>query len=150
MSPFSQSYWKGVQVDGVTGKPVPGSKSAFGSQSDRSYSQGGTGSERALARSKAANDHALVLARARGRSPTRWGPAGERRLSVAHRPHWRNNVGFPDLTIQSEHRRMDPFSDINSYASRTGYLGARPLDCKGMNGARPVQQWKEMLRGGSR
>ena len=55
-------------------------------------------------------------------------------------------AGFPDMTIQSERRIVDPFSDINSYASRQGRLGARPLDCKGMNGARPVQQWKEMLR----
>lgn len=94
-------------------------------------------------------DTALVLARARGRSPTRWGPAGERRLSIANRPAWRPVTGFPDTTLQTEHRKLNPFSDINSFASRQGYTGARPLDCKGENGARPVQQWKEMLRNGS-
>ena len=94
-------------------------------------------------------DRALVLARARGRSPTRWGPAGERRLSVATRPAWRSASGFPDTTLQTRNRMMDPFSDINSYAARQGMTGARPLDVKGMNGARPVQQWKEMLRGGA-
>ena len=92
----------------------------------------------------------LVVARPRGRSPPpRWGPAAERRLSIANRPHWRSLAGFPETTTAlSEYRKMDPFSDINSYAARKGLLpgGVRQLDCKGMLGARPVQQWKEMLR----
>lgn len=104
---------------------------------------------RALVVQTAARDHALVLARARGRSPTRFGPAGERRLSVADRPGWRPVTGFPDNTVTTEHRKLNPFADINSYAARQGLVGARPLDCKGMNGARPLQQWKEMLRNGS-
>ena len=58
------------------------------------------------------------------------------------------------LTVESlealvqEHRRLNPFADINSFASRVGYMGARPLDCKGELGAGPVQRWKEMLREG--
>ena len=93
-------------------------------------------------------DRALIIARARGRSPTRWGPAGERKLSISARPAWRNVTGFPNNTVISEHRKLNPFADVNSYASRAGITGYRPLDCKGQNGARPVQQWKEMLRGG--
>ena len=95
-----------------------------------------------------AQDRALILARARGRSPTRWGAAGERKLSIANRPAWRNVGGFPATTVISEHRKLNNFADINSYASRVGHRGFRPLDCKGENAARPVQQWKEMLRGG--
>ena len=97
---------------------------------------------------KEAHDRALVLARARGRSPTRWGPAGERKLSIATRPGWRNVTGFPNTTVISEHRKLNPFTDVNSYASRVGHQGYRPLDCKGQNGGRPIQMWKEMLRGG--
>jgi hypothetical protein len=67
-------------------------------------------------------------------------------MSVATRPAWRSVAGFPDSTITGEHRKLNNFADINSYASRRGYVGFRPLDCKGENGARPVQQWKEMLR----
>ena len=67
-------------------------------------------------------------------------------MSIATRPAWRSVTGFPDSTIITEHRQLNPFADINSFASRTGYVGARPLDCKGENGARPVQAWKEMLR----
>lgn len=130
-SPFSAAFWRGASPPRE--RPTAGSRAG-----------------NASACQKAASDHALVLARARGRSPTRWGPAGERRLSLATRPGWRPVAGFPDMTIQSERRIVDPFSDINSYASRQGRLGARPLDCKGMNGARPVQQWKEMLRDNSR
>ena len=68
---------------------------------------------------------------------------------MSARPAWRNVTGFPSGTVISEHRKLNNFSDINSYASRVGHMGYRPLDCKGQNGARPVQQWKEMLRGGS-
>ena len=99
-----------------------------------------------------AQDRALILARARGRSPTRWGPAGERKLSIQARPAWRNVTGFPSTTSVSEHRKLNPFADVNSYSSTRHVLagpGFRPLDCKGQNGARPVQQWKEMLRGGA-
>ena len=67
-------------------------------------------------------------------------------MSIATRPAWRNVTGFPDFSLKGEHRKLNPFSDINSFASRVGYSGARPLDCKGERGARPVQQWKEMLR----
>ena len=42
-----------------------------------------------------------------------------------------------------EHRKMNPFTDINSFVG-----GTRILDAKGQLGARPVQQWKEMLRTG--
>ena len=64
------------------------------------------------------------------------------------RPIWQNVDGFPATTFQLERRKLNNFADINSYASRVGHRGFRPLDCKGENGARPVQQWKEMLRGG--
>ena len=64
------------------------------------------------------------------------------------RPSWQNVDGFPSSTIQLEQRKLNNFADINSYASRRGYQGFRPLDCKGQNGGRPIQMWKEMLRGG--
>ena len=91
----------------------------------------------------------LILARARGRSPTRWGPAGERKMSLETRPRWRPVAGFPAAsTAITEHRKHNPFADLNSYASGVvnGRKGYRPLDAKGI-GAKPVQAWKEMLRG---
>ena len=129
---------------------APGATSARSASADgRRAAPARTLPSRALIVHQAAQDHALVLARARGRSPTRFGPAGERRLSVADRPGWRPVTGFPDNTVLTEHRKLNPFADINSYAARQGLVGARPLDCKGMSGARPLQQWKEMLRNGS-
>lgn len=106
-------------------------------------------------RSQEARTRALILARARGVSPTRFGPAGERKLSISARPGWRNVNGFPPTThVTTEHRKLNNFADINSYASSNcGALGQaqgyRPLDCKGQVGQRPVQKWKEMLRGGT-
>ena len=133
---------------GAPGTSTPSASAAGGSSAALARSP--LDPRRALVLRAQESDHALVLARARGRSPTRWGPAGERRLSVADRPGWRPVSGFPDNTVITEHRKLDPFADINSYSAYQGHMGARPLDCKGMNGARPLQQWKEMLRNGSR
>ena len=89
----------------------------------------------------------MVLARARGRSPTRFGPAGERRLSVADRPGWRPCTGFPDNTVTTEHRKLNPFADINSFQGNAHSAKSvldhsahvRPLDVKGMLGAGTVK-----------
>ena len=154
------SFWGGRAPGTVGGRTSPGrpGMGPTGTSPGRSGGAFGGSARPSSARTAAEGiprtkpntmDTALVLARARGRSPTRWGPAGERRLSIANRPAWRPVTGFPDTTLQTEHRKLNPFSDINSFASRQGYTGARPLDCKGENGARPVQQWKEMLRNGS-
>ena len=66
----------------------------------------------------------------------------------ASKPAWVNLPGFPDNTFQEERRRMNPFADINSFSSRMGYVGQRPLDNKGALHAGPIQEWKEMLREG--
>ena len=66
------------------------------------------------------------------------------------KPYWENLDGFPNTTIQLEQRRLNPFLDINSFASK-GHeynVGARPIDTKGELGNGPVQRWKEMLREG--
>ena len=73
-----------------------------------------------------------------------WGPDGERKLSIKARPAWRNVTGpMGDDTLLTEHRKLNPHCDINSFAASTAF---RPLDTKGQRGARPVQMWKEMLR----
>ena len=40
---------------------------------------------------------------------------------------------------------VNPFNDVNTFGA-TDRVTRRPLDTKGELGARPVQQWKEMLR----
>ena len=73
----------------------------------------------------------------------------ERKMSLETRPRWRPVAGFPAAsTAITEHRKHNPFADLNSYASGVvnGRKGYRPLDAKGI-GAKPVQAWKEMLRG---
>ena len=58
---------------------------------------------------------------------------------VMPKPPWQNVDGFPENTIKLEQRKLNNFADINSYASRQGYMGFRPLDTKGELGAGPVQ-----------
>ena len=64
-------------------------------------------------------------ARARGQSLSRYGPAGERKLSIRERPAWRNVTGF-EYDHRDENRRMNNFADINSYATRWAWRLACP------------------------
>jgi len=84
--------------------------------------------------------HAQWLAMRR-KNPPRYGPEGERRMQISERPAWRGVDQRTQPTRLTQHRHLNPFTDINSFVG-----GTRILDAKGQLGARPVQQWKEMLR----
>jgi len=82
-----------------------------------------------------------------------WTPSFEYKPARHSRP-WDTCEGFSRTSRTFERRKMDPFSDINSYqgnaASTAEQFAARghvrPLDAKGESGAGPVQFWKETLR----
>ena len=125
-----------------------------GSSANRSRGAGGSGRPSSARRPKSAGALAshgngfgggpspAQIAAARRKNPPRWGPEGERRLTIKSRPAWRNITGKMDAdTRLSDNRKLNPFMDIQAFSG-----GCRPLDTKGELGNKPVQIWKEGLR----
>jgi len=138
----SFSFWGGRHPEYIPDRGSRGMGKAVGVVAARPRSAPGrTGSSSARGGSTSPAAHARV----RRKNVPRYGSEVERRLSLQRRPAWRNIVGPQGPETQSsEHRKLNPLSDINCFGSTLDRT--RALDAKGELGARPVQIWKQMLR----
>lgn len=82
-----------------------------------------------------------------------WTPSLKYRPAQQVEP-WQPLDGFSQSTRTLERRKLDPFTDINSYtgnyasakAQYNSHAHVRSLDVKGQLGAGTLQRWKETLR----